>query len=452
MKTKILIVDDEKAQREMLSGFLAKQGYDTCIAEGGHRALDKYPEFFAPLALVDMRMPDIGGLELLARLRELNPFVQVVVLTAFGTVENAVDAMKAGAFSYLTKPVNLDELLVTLQSAMDKHRLVVDNDLLRRTMEDLAELPEMIGQSEQLNSVRQLIARVAPSDSTVLITGPSGSGKELVAKAVHELSNRKDNPFIPINCAAFPETLLESELFGHEKGAFTGADRNRSGRFELADGGTIFLDEIGDMPDIMQAKLLRVLEDGRIEPLGSTSARTVDVRVLSATNRDLKQLIEEGRFREDLFYRINTVRIDLPPLRDRGGDVLLLADYFIKKFAGKSGKKIEGLSARAATLLNEYTWPGNIRELQHLIERAVVLTIDEILDVDDFPGLDKSGEKSKSYHTGGGTSLADVEKRHIEDILTRHDWNMQKAADILGIHRNTLRQKIKDYKLKRPGR
>ncbi|MCK5126463.1 MAG: sigma-54-dependent Fis family transcriptional regulator [candidate division Zixibacteria bacterium] len=439
---KILIVDDEISQRDMLAGFLKKKKFEVLTASNGVDALEKYGSFFSPLAIIDMKMPEMGGPELLEKLRELNPFIQVIVLTAFGTVETAVNAMRAGAFGYLTKPVNLDELLVNLKKANEQNRLVVDNDILRRTRTELADMPELIGDSEPMMKIRSLISRVGPSDASVLITGPSGTGKGLVAEIIHQLSPRKDNSFVPLNCASLPETLLESELFGHEKGAFTGADKRRAGRFELADTGTIFLDEIGDMTAPMQAKLLRVLEDGTFEPLGSDKSKKVDVRLISATNRDIQKFIDEGKFRQDLYFRINTVNIEMPPLCDRGGDILLLAERFLSSSAKKMNKKIEGISEDAAAVMVAYHWPGNVRELQNVIERAVVLTIDDIIDVDVLPGL--SGRESQSL-AFKKISLSEMEKEHITAVLNSENWNMQKSSEILGIHRNTLRQKIKDY-------
>lgn len=443
---KLLIVDDEAAQRDMLAGFLKKKGFEVTTAAGGPEALKAYGDAFGPLAIIDMKMPDMDGLELLRRLRELNPFIQVIVLTAFGTVETAVAAMRNGAFGYLTKPVNLEELLVNLKKATEQNRLVVDNDLLQRTKPVLADMPELIGESESMIRVRSLVSRVGPSDSSVLITGPSGSGKGLVAEIIHQLSPRRENRFVPLNCASLPETLLESELFGHERGAFTGADRKRVGRFELADAGTIFLDEIGDMSAGMQAKLLRVLEDGSFEPLGSERSKKVDARVISATNRDLQKLIDEKIFRQDLFFRVNTVNIEMPPLAERGGDILLLAERFLGVYAKKMSKPIEGISEEAAARIVSYHWPGNVRELQNVIERAVVLTIGPVIDVDELPGLTAKENTSMPLRK---VSLSEMEREHIAAILQAEDWNMQKTAEILGIHRNTLRQKIKEYDIEK---
>jgi len=447
--TKILIVDDEAAQREMLAGYLKKNKYETKTAQDGQTALDLYPSFFSPVAVIDLKMPDMNGLELLQKLREINPFVEVIVLTAYGTVETAVEAMRRGAFGYLTKPVNLDELSLNLSRAAEKNRLITENDLLRRTMADQAEIPELIGDSEAMLKVRALVSRVGPSEASVLITGPSGSGKGLVAQLLHQLSERRDKSFVALNCAAFPETLLESELFGHEKGAFTGADRRRAGRFELADGGTIFLDEIGDMPGSMQSKLLRVLEDGRLEPLGSEKSKVVDVRVVSATNQNIARLIEEGRFRQDLYFRINTVNIVMPSLAARGGDIILLARHFLEKAARKMNRKAPALTDNAAAVLLNYAWPGNVRELYNVIERALVLSPGDHISKKDLPGLSRR-EGDKAEDLAPGLSLADMEKKHINAVLQTENWNMQKCADLLGIHRNTLRQKIKEYHLERP--
>ncbi len=442
--SRVMIVDDETAQREMLAGFLQKKGFDVRTAGSGGEAVDLYGGFMAPLVVTDMKMPGMDGLELLGRLRGLNPSVQVIVLTAYGTVESAVAAMRSGAYGYLTKPVNLEELLISLNKAAERNRLIAENDLLRRAMADMADVPELIGDSEPMMRVKALISRVAPSDSSVLISGPSGSGKGLVANIIHSLSPRRDKAFVQLNCASLPETLLESELFGHEKGAFTGADRRRVGRFELADGGTIFLDEIGDMPAPMQAKLLRVLEDGSFEPLGSERSKKVDVRVISATNRTLEELIESGKFRQDLFFRINTVGIKLPALRERSGDILRLAEHLLKSCAKKTNKSIRGFSETAAARLAAYSWPGNVRELQNVIERAVVLSVDDVIRIEDLPGLTQEETADQPVRL---VPLSEIEKEHIERVLKAEGWNMQKTAEVLGIHRNTLRQKIKEYEL-----
>ncbi|MEW5796587.1 MAG: sigma-54 dependent transcriptional regulator [Candidatus Zixiibacteriota bacterium] len=445
---KLLLVDDEANQRQLLAGFLESHGYQITQADSGQAALDLYHEVFAPLAVVDMKMPGMSGLELLQKLRSINPFIQVIVLTAFGSVESAVEAMRAGAFDYITKPVqDLDELLLRLEKAAAQNRLVVDNQVLSERLKDFFPETEIIGQSTAIQKVREMIALVAPRDTTVLITGSSGTGKELVARAIHALSPRADKRLVAINCAAFPETLLESELFGFEKGAFTGADRARQGRFELADGGTLFLDEVGEMPLTMQVKLLRVLEERSIERLGSVREIKLDLRLLAATNRDVDKMVKEGVLREDLYYRLNVVNVHLPPLAERTGDVLLLAQKFIEKYARKIGREVRGLDASAAAALTAYSWPGNVRELENIIERAIILTRSTSLTRNDLAGLEHDTVATAS---GRIRPMAEVEKEHILFCLNQLDWNIGMTAERLGIHRNTLRTKIKEYNLSRP--
>jgi len=446
-ESKLLIVDDEAGQRALLAGFLADKGYQITEAESGEDALSMYHSVFSPLALIDMKMPGMDGMELLRKLREINPFIQVIVLTAFGSVESAVGAMRAGAYDYLTKPVeDLEELLLKLEKAAAQNRLIVDNQVMKERLTDIFPSSEIVGESPAIQEIKKMISLVAPKDATVLITGPSGTGKELVARAIHALSERAEKRLVAINCAAFPDTLLESELFGYERGAFTGADRAKQGRFELADGGTLFLDEIGEMPLTMQVKLLRVLEERRIERLGSVKEIPLDIRVLAATNRDVKKMVETGRFREDLFYRLNVIQLHLPPLSERTGDILLLAERFIEKHAKRVGKEVEGLDSEAAAMLTKYDWPGNVRELENIIERALVLTGSRFITPADLSGISLAAGPGAS---GQVRPLADVEKEHIKLCLDQLDWNLSLTADRLGIHRNTLRTKIKDYQLNR---
>jgi len=442
-KTKLLLVDDEAGQRKMLAGYLEKNGFQLEEAGSGEEALEIYKSFFSPVALVDMKMPGMTGIELIGHLKELNPFIQIVVLTAFGSVETAVEAMKKGAYHYQTKPVELEELLLNLNKAAEQHRLVVEHKLLNDTVRERFGTGEIIGNSNAIQKVLELINLAAPGDTTVLITGPSGTGKELAAHALHSLSPRKDNRFVAVNCAAIPENLLESELFGYEKGAFTGADKRKPGKFELADGGTVFLDEIGDMPLSMQAKLLRILEDNKVERLGSENSISLDIRLIAATNKTLEDLMNKDKFREDLYYRLSVVIINMPPLVERSGDILLLADKFLKDFSKKLGKEIKGFDPDAASALVSYNWPGNVRELQNVIERAVVLCRADVITAKELPGLSPHSDlRAESLE-----KIADIEKVHIKKMLDRMNWNIGQTADVLGIHRNTLRAKIKEYGL-----
>lgn len=441
--TKLLLVDDEAGQRQMLAGYLEKKGFAIRDASSGEEAVQIYPLFFSPLAIVDMKMPGMGGLELINRLKEINPFIQIIVLTAFGSVETAVVAMKQGAFHYQTKPVDLEELLLNLQKATEQHRLILEHKILNDTVRERFGSGEIIGQSEAIKKVHELMHLAAPGDSNVLIHGASGTGKELVARGIHALSPRKDNRFVAVNCAAIPENLLESELFGFEKGAFTGAEKRKPGKFELADGGTIFLDEIGDMPLSMQAKVLRVIEDKKIERLGGEEYISLDLRLMAATNKDLAQMMKEGRFRDDLFYRLNVISINIPLLSERHGDILLLADKFLIEFTRKLGKPINGFTSEAAASLVSYGWPGNVRELQNVIERAVVLSRGDVITLKELPGFEAGATQTEMP----SEKLADLEKQQIKKILEQMGWNIGKSADILGIHRNTLRMKIKEYNL-----
>jgi DNA-binding NtrC family response regulator len=444
---KILVVDDESQQRELLSGFLSRRNFDVTTAAGGEEAVEKYASFFSPLAIIDMKMPGMGGIELLGKLREINPFIQVLVLTAFGSVETAVAAMRAGAYDYLTKPVeDLEELLIKLEKAAAQNQLIVDNAVMSERIAEAFPNSELLGESPAIRKVKELVSLVAPRDATVLVTGDSGTGKELVAREIHALSGRNEHRLVAINCAAFPDTLLEAELFGYEKGAFTGADKAKQGRMELAEGGTLFLDEIGEMPLTMQVKLLRVLEDRKIQRLGAMKEISLDFRLIAATNRNLEEMIKIGKFREDLFYRLNVIRVTIPPLRERPGDVLILARTFLQRSSRKLGKVVSGFTPEAASLLANYGWPGNVRELENIIERAVVICAGKTIGAEDLTGLAPiSGEVSAV----GPKSLAEVEQAHIRRTLEQTDWNVAQAAEILEIHRNTLHNKIKEYKLER---
>ncbi len=445
-KQRVMIVDDESGQRELLKGLLSKRNYEVFAAGSGEEAIELYHASFAPVALIDMKMPGMNGIQLLGKLKEINPFIQVIVLTAFGSVETAVEAMKAGAFHYITKPVeDIEELLLKLEKAAAQNQLIVEAQVMKEKLTEIFPDTELIGESKAIKDVRKMMALVGPKDTTVLISGESGTGKELVARGIHALSPRRDKRQVSINCAAFPENLLESELFGYERGAFTGADKTKQGRFELADGGTLFLDEIGEMPFSMQAKLLRVLEDHKIERLGSVKQIPLDIRLIAATNRDLKAMIKEKKFREDLFFRLNVVEISIPPLRERGGDILILAKTFMEKYSRKIGKEMKGIDSHVAKILTTYHWPGNVRELENVIERALILTQSNQISKDDLVGLTAATEEVPN--SGEITPIAELEKRHIKRCLELNGWNIGESAEQLGIHRNTLSSKIKEYEL-----
>ncbi|KPL04252.1 MAG: hypothetical protein AMJ90_01320 [candidate division Zixibacteria bacterium SM23_73_2] len=439
---RILIVDDEKSQLDMLSGFLIKEGHLVTTADSGEAALKICEGKSFELALVDIKMPGMDGLELLDRLKRTNPEIQVIMMTAYGTVESAVEAMKKGAFHYVNKPVDLEELSLNIKKASEEQKIIAENKYLKEELEERYKNLKIIGESKAIKEVLSTVARVATTDSTILIRGESGTGKELVARAIHYLSKRKGNRFVPISCAALPETLLESELFGYEKGAFTGAVKKKEGRFELADKGTLFLDEIGDLPLQIQVKLLRVLESKKFERLGGEDTIDVDVRIISATNQELEKKIGEKTFREDLFFRLNVISVFIPPLRDRKEDVISLVTYFLEKSNRKCGKNVKGITHKAKDILLTYDWPGNIRELENIIERGVVLSRGEALDEADLSSLTFGKSKVEKKDD---LSLKEMEKNHIIEILKKTEWNLGKTADVLGIHRNTLRLKMKEY-------
>ena len=444
---KILVVDDEPAQRELVSGFLARHGFEVTTARDGAEALERFRREPVDLILTDQKMPGLSGLELTQAARAVNPEVAVVLMTAYGTIEHAVAAIKAGATDYLTKPLNLDELLHRLGQVRDHQRLLGENRELRAALQERHRVEGILGESGRMQEVLSLVRRVAASDATVLIRGESGTGKELIAKAIHYASRRAEGPLVRVNCAALPETLLESELFGHEKGAFTGAQATRRGRFELAHGGSLFLDEIGDLPPHLQVKLLRVLQEREIERVGSSRPIPVDVRLLAATHRDLEALVKAGGFREDLYYRINVVTLVVPPLRERREDIPLLLDHFLSKFARANGKTIRGLTREARDTLLRYDYPGNVRELENLMERAVVLTRDEVIGRADLPLSVRDAEPESGEATGLPAAVEGLERRMIRDALARADGVQTRAAELLGISERVLRYKLRKYGL-----
>jgi len=443
----ILVVDDEPAQREMISGFLKKQAFDVVVAENGAKALELFRHDSIDLILTDQRMPHLSGLDLLQAVRAINPETPVILMTAFGSIEAAVSAIQGGATDYLTKPLNLDELLYRIRQVSDRYRIIAENRELREALGERHRIEGIIGESGQMLEVLSLVRRVAPSEATVLIRGESGTGKELIAKAIHFASSRASGPLVKVNCAALPETLLESELFGHEKGAFTGALTSRQGRFELADGGTIFLDEIGDLPLHLQAKLLRVLQEREYEKVGSSRPVGVNVRILAASHRPLEALLKAGQLREDLYYRLNVVPIFLPPLRERRSDLSLLIEYFLRRFAEKNGKTIRGLTPEGRDILLRYDYPGNVRELENIIERAVVLTRDDVIASGDLPLTVQEPETvaDRDPQTNLTAAVEALERRMIRDALAKSDGVQTRAAELLGMGERALRYKLIKY-------
>ena len=444
---RILVVDDEATQRELVCGFLKKQGFEVTPAEGGEQALAVFREQSFDLVLTDQRMPDLSGLDLLKSLRGIDPEAAVILMTAYGSIETAVSAIKGGAADYLTKPLNLDELLHKIGRVRERQRLHAENRELRAALESRHRIEGIIGESGQMLEVISLVRRVAASEATVLIRGESGTGKELIAQAIHFASARAAGPLVRVNCAALPENLLESELFGHEKGAFTGAVATRKGRFELADGGSLFLDEIGDLPLHLQAKLLRVLQEREFERVGSSAPIRVNVRILSATHRDLEALVKGGQFREDLYYRLNVVTIMLPPLRERRQDLPPLMDHFLRFFAEKNAKAIQGFTRTARDALLRYDYPGNVRELENIIERAVVLTRGTVIEREDLPIVLDAAENEEQTHKNLTAAVEGLERRMIQEALDQSGGVQTRAAELLGISERGLRYKLKKYGL-----
>jgi len=442
---RVLVVDDEKVQRELLQGFLEKEGYDVSSAESGEEALELAASQGFEIALIDLKMPGMNGVTTLKHLREKNPELLAIVMTAYASVETAVSAMKEGAHEYLTKPIDLTELKMVLARTLEKQRLLAENIYLKKELDARCGFDRMVAESGAMKEVLSTVARVAKSKATVLLTGESGTGKEVIARAIHYSSDRNSDRFVPVACAALPETLLEAELFGAERGAYTGLDRMRRGRFELADGGTLFLDEIGDISSAIQAKLLRVLQDHEITRLGGDKPIKVDVRIVAATNRPLKERIAQGEFREDLYYRLNVVSIEIPPLRQRREDVMPLAEYFMDHYASECGKRMEGFTRSAKDSLLMYDWPGNVRELENAIERAVVLCRGDVIDASDLPVPVAEADGVEDL------SMDAIEKLHLERVLSKVGWNIGKAAEILKIHRNTLTAKLKKYNIDKTG-
>ncbi|WP_029910064.1 sigma-54-dependent transcriptional regulator [Pelobacter seleniigenes] len=446
----LLLVDDDTAHRTMLKAHLAGSGYAIIEADDGDVGAHLARELAVDLVLLDLKMKRMDGMEALVEIHQHKPELPVIIITAFSSVENAVAAMKQGAFDYVTKPVDSDALRMTVKRALDFKSLEQENLSLRQRLGETFDLGNLIGSSQPMQELAETLALVAPSDATVLITGESGTGKELVAGAVHHNSRRKDAPFIKVNCAALHENLLESELFGHEKGAFTGAAEQRKGRFELADRGTLFLDEIGDMSPTTQAKILRVLQEGEFERLGGSTTIKVDVRLLAATHKDLEQMVAAGSFRQDLFFRLSVVPLHLPPLRERTMDIPALAEHFLHRYSHKNRKDIRSIQADAMEALLAYQWPGNIRELENAIERAVILCLEEKIALQHLPQQVRQAfaeTTERPFAIRPGLTLKDMEKELILSTLRQTGENRTKAAEILGITRQTLQNKLKEYGL-----
>lgn len=458
--TTILVVDDEVVIRKSLERFLTGLKFDVLTASNGEEAIKLMEKNPVDLALVDLVMPKMDGIEFIHRLKRAQPDVVPIVLTGFGTITSAVEAMKAGAYHYLTKPFELDDISSLIATALEHRKLKEENRLLKNQLRDKYRFENIIGTSDTMAQVYDLVEKVAETDSTVLITGESGTGKELIARAIHYNSPRKDKPLIVVNCAAIPEELLETELFGHVKGAFTGAVNTHQGKFDAADRGTIFLDEIGDMSLKLQVKVLRVLQEQRFEPVGSTSTHEVDTRIIAATNQDLDVAVKEHRFREDLFYRLNVIPIHVPPLRDRKSDIPLLVRHFIDKYSASSGRKVRDISTQALHIIMTYAWPGNVRQLENAIERAVVLKHGEVVEDIDLPS-DIGGCPPKESSAQPSGSLLDIpehglsfkklvsdfETKLIRTALDKCGGNRNKAASLLKLNRTTLVEKIKKKKI-----
>jgi DNA-binding NtrC family response regulator len=448
----LLIVEDEKPQREMLEGFLRRQGFSVSSVDGGEKALDAARREHFDLVLLDYKMPGMDGLQTLREMKKINPELAVVMMTAYGTVETAVQAMKEGAADYLAKPIDLEELLLLIEKVSDKILLQRENRELKERLQERYRFDQIVYASGKMEEVINLTGRVAESEATVLIRGESGTGKELIANAIHYSSPRANRPFIKVNCTALPENLLESELFGHERGAFTGAIQRRVGRFEQANTGTIFLDEIGDLSPSIQMKLLRFLQEKEFQRLGSNQTIKTDVRVMAATSRDLEEGLRRGIFREDLYYRLNVITIFLPPLRERREDIPLLIDHFLQKYCQKNRRSIPKVSKEARDLLLKYTYPGNVRELENIIERSVVISRGDIITIRDLPFQVREGlEEAALGLEGKGQSLNDALSGMERDLLVKaldEQGGVQtKAARSLGISERVLRYKMKKYGL-----
>lgn len=445
---RILVVDDEESIRDSMSQVLRKDGHRVKTAASGPEGLILFGAEAFQVVFVDLRLPGTSGLDVLDRMKQADPQTPVIIITGYASIESAVEAMKRGAFDYLTKPFTPEEVRVITRKALESRRLLLENISLRRELEAKTEFELVVGKSRAISQVLDVVRRVSPTESTILITGESGTGKELFAREIHRHSLRRNAPFVVVDCGALVETLFESELFGHVKGSFTGAHETKHGRFEVAEGGTIFFDEISNIGLNIQAKLLRAIQEREVNRIGSSKAIKVDVRILAATNEDLADAVRRGKFREDLFYRLSVVPIHLPPLRERKEDIPLLVDHFLQKYNKRAKKNIAGVSARALKALEEYDWPGNIRELENTIERAVVLSRGDGIELEDlmYHGI-SAGATAIGSVSGKLQTLEGMEKEYIKAVLRAHGGNKSRTAEVLGIDRKTLWAKIKKYKI-----
>ena len=449
LRGRILVVDDEQSMREFLSIALKRAGHEVEVAESGDSAMRILGERELDLVITDLRLGKLDGLAVLRRVRETAPDTEVIVITAYATPDNAIEAMKAGAYDYIQKPFKVDEILLVCRRALERHTLARENLTLRQRLSESRQLADIVGSSKAMRHVFDMVSKVAPSRTNLLISGESGTGKELVARAVHKQSPRSDQPFLAVNCAAIPTTLLESELFGHTKGAFTGAERSRPGLFREASNGSLLLDEVSELDPQLQVKLLRVLQERKVRPVGSDREEEVDVRVMAASNRNLAKAVERGDFREDLYYRLNVIEIKVPPLRERCDDIPLLVDHFVRRFAADSAKEIRGVSPEALELLMRHPFPGNVRELENMVERAVTLASSEVLQPDDFSDLKSrlSGEIVRlerliDRNLSLDDVLSKVEEDLIEQALERTNGVRTEAAKLLGISFRSLRYRL----------
>jgi len=448
MNARILIVDDEGDIRLTLATFLKEEGYQCQTAKDGESALEHVREGGIDVVLTDVSMPGMNGIDLMRQVHQWSPETMVLLMTAYASVETAIEALRSGAADYFLKPLDLDELAVRIRSLIQRQELIRENRYLREVIDKSFNFNFIIGESEPMKQIYRMIDKVGPTRSTVLVTGPSGSGKELIARALHQRSERKSKPFVAINCGSIPEQLFESELFGHKKGSFTGAISDRDGYFVLANGGTLFLDEIGELPLAMQVKLLRVLQDSEVKPVGASTSHKVDVRIVTATNRNLEQEVEEGRFREDLFYRLNIIRIAMPTLKERIGDIPLLCQHFLERFNKEFRKAVKGIDSEAMSLILRHPWKGQVRELENVLERAMLLTDGDFIRAEDLPfGASDVGEEPADDAAALGDAVSTFERQYIQHMLKKYNGNRTETARALSIDASTLYRKMEKYQL-----